>query len=342
MRNRTTGKFEKLSDELYLGRVKDRFGDTFLPEDIRFVNNNVIVVCKEHGEFTKNKHDFLRSKGCPVCARKKTTLEVWIKASHKKHNNKFDYSLVQELEGQKHVPIICPEHGIFYQNPIRHKSGANGCNVCSLREVGTKRRKTQEKILSEFAKVHGNNYDYSKVVYTDVKQKVDIICRTHGVFKQTPDNHLQGQGCLLCGFSSPFKKTGYIEKCRKTKGLSNFYILLCENTCEKFLKLGITNVSVERRYNKKNSMPYSYTKLAVVKGDAGLVWQLERDLLRLLVSEQHTPKLPFQGMTECVKFDLTVINDALDNLLHSDESNTVARKVKVELLKHFPCLAEVI
>jgi len=46
---------------------------------------------------------------------------------------------------------------------------------------------------------HNSFYDYSKVVYTRAKDKVDIICPIHGVFQQTPDSHYKS-GCNRCGF----------------------------------------------------------------------------------------------------------------------------------------------
>jgi len=48
--------------------------------------------------------------------------------------------------------------------------------------------------------VHDSSYDYSKVKYLKSSQKVKIICPKHGVFMQTPNNHLAGQGCMQCGF----------------------------------------------------------------------------------------------------------------------------------------------
>lgn len=46
--------------------------------------------------------------------------------------------------------------------------------------------------------IHDNEYDYSLVKYKNMVTKVDIICHTHGIFKQTPNNHLQGYKCKYC------------------------------------------------------------------------------------------------------------------------------------------------
>lgn len=46
--------------------------------------------------------------------------------------------------------------------------------------------------------IHGDVYDYSKVVYKNSTTKVIITCKIHGQFKQRPQNHLQKQGCPTC------------------------------------------------------------------------------------------------------------------------------------------------
>ena len=62
---------------------------------------------------------------------------------------------------------------------------------------------TQEQFISKAIKVHGNKYDYSKVVYINSKTKVSIRCTTHDiVFAQTPNNHMNGQGCPMCSKES--------------------------------------------------------------------------------------------------------------------------------------------
>jgi len=47
---------------------------------------------------------------------------------------------------------------------------------------------------------HGSRYNYNES-YHSMSTKLSIICKHHGVFKQTPNNHLRGQGCPVCGGS---------------------------------------------------------------------------------------------------------------------------------------------
>lgn len=50
--------------------------------------------------------------------------------------------------------------------------------------------------------VHDNRYDYSNSIYVDSKTKVKVSCAEHGLFEQTPANHLSGFGCKLCGLKN--------------------------------------------------------------------------------------------------------------------------------------------
>ena len=57
------------------------------------------------------------------------------------------------------------------------------------------RKKTKEEFIKEAIMVHGNKYDYSKVVYVNNNTKVEIVCPEHGSFWQRPNDHLKKNGC---------------------------------------------------------------------------------------------------------------------------------------------------
>jgi Zn finger protein HypA/HybF involved in hydrogenase expression len=60
-------------------------------------------------------------------------------------------------------------------------------------------RVTHEAFIAKCVELHGNNYDYSKVVYTVSTDKVIITCKIHGDFEQQANSHVRGNGCPLCG-----------------------------------------------------------------------------------------------------------------------------------------------
>jgi hypothetical protein len=65
---------------------------------------------------------------------------------------------------------------------------------------------TYAEFIANAKKVHGDVYDYSKSQYVDSKTKLEIICKLHGSFWQSPNTHTQGRGCKKCGTALAIKK----------------------------------------------------------------------------------------------------------------------------------------
>lgn len=65
-----------------------------------------------------------------------------------------------------------------------------------------------ENFLQKAKRVHGDDYDYSKVEYVNNKTKILVKCNKCGLeFEVRPDNHLNKKsGCPKCNKQSPFKK----------------------------------------------------------------------------------------------------------------------------------------
>lgn len=79
------------------------------------------------------------------------------------------------------------------------------------------RKLTQEQFITKAIAIHGDKYDYSKVVYVNNYTKVIIICPIHGEFLQQPSVHLNGNGCHKCSCDKikkilSFTKEKFIEK----------------------------------------------------------------------------------------------------------------------------------
>ena len=126
------------------------------------------------------------------------TTDIFIKRAKEIHGDTYDYSLVKYTNAKIKVKIICPVHGKFTQIPYNHLSG-KGCMECGYKENGRNRSITLEKFLEKAKLVHGDTYDYSKSKIENYKTKIEIICKVHGSFFQTPANHLSGKGCMECG-----------------------------------------------------------------------------------------------------------------------------------------------
>ena len=86
-------------------------------------------------------------------------------------------------------------------------------------------RLTLNEFVSRSKFKHRDQYDYSKVDYQGLYQKVIIICPEHGEFLQTPGNHLAGYKCKACAIT---KKTysEYIKQCKTKYGDKFDYSLI--------------------------------------------------------------------------------------------------------------------
>ena len=190
----------------------------------------VIIICKEHGEFEQTPSDHLTSKyGCRICSmsiRGETKMnnckEQFITNAIKIHGDRYDYSKSIYTGCENKLIIICKEHGEFEQQPNNHLYG-KGCPSCGRYNFINSRRSNLDEFLQKAVEMHKNLYDYSKVEYVNADTKVEIICKEHGIFYQTPSGHLQGKGCYNCkGKKITEKKTStqeeFIEKSKKIHG----------------------------------------------------------------------------------------------------------------------------
>lgn len=69
--------------------------------------------------------------------------------------------------------------------------------------------------ISKANKIYGDKYDYSKVNYINAKTKINIICKIHGEFEQTPSNHLRKHNCQKCAKNFKLDTIGFIEKAKE-------------------------------------------------------------------------------------------------------------------------------
>lgn len=131
---------------------------------------------------------------------KRKNTEQFISEARLVHGDKYDYSKVEYVNNTTKVCIICPIHGEFWQIPKQHLKGC-GCYKCANINNGKSYILPQNEVITRFHNIHNDKYDYSKVKYSNYHKKVCIVCPTHGEFWQTPSNHINGQGCPLCGIN---------------------------------------------------------------------------------------------------------------------------------------------
>jgi len=148
----------------------------------------------------------------------------FIKRARQAHRDKYDYSKVEYKRGKDKIIIICPEHGEFLQSPENHIYGCR-CPKCAKEINAEKKRiKYRKKFIEKAKEIHGDKYDYSKVEYKTVQDKVIIICPEHGEFLQAPNSHtssttkIGGCGCPDCGGRTKITTEEFIKRAKKVHG----------------------------------------------------------------------------------------------------------------------------
>lgn len=161
-------------------------------------HKKVKIICPKHGIFEQVACMHLTGRGCKKCfGNKRKSTDYFIENAKEKHNNKYDYSLVEYEHCEKVVKIICPIHGVFEQTPSHHLAGS-GCKKCGYNSSTKQKYLTQEEFINKSNMIHCNKYDYGLVDYKHSQIPVKIICPKHGVFEQIPNSHLLGCGCPQC------------------------------------------------------------------------------------------------------------------------------------------------
>lgn len=208
----------KLTTNDFIKRAKGIHGNKYDYSKVKYKNSStkVTLICPKHGKFEQRPNGHLAGYGCFNCGLEKTvnfnksTTNDFIKKAKDIHGNKYDYSKV-EYKGNKIKTFIeCSKHGIFKMKPNCHLNGY-GCPRCSGRG------KTTDDFIHEAKKIHNDEFDYSKVEYVSTYKKIIIICKKHGEFKQTPNQHLNGGRCPKCSESNGEKNVRLFLENNKIK-----------------------------------------------------------------------------------------------------------------------------
>lgn len=312
------------TDDLLTERTVRRVGD------VKGFHIPVLWECKlcSH-QWTSTPNNIInRQTNCPLCRlriirekNKQNTLstEDFVKRATRVHSNTYDYSHVSYVRSNRKVSIICSKHGEFKQTPNVHLGGS-GCPKCGDENNPHNATLKRDASLSFTKKAHAKHngvYDYSNVHYVNNRTKVDIICKKHGTFRQTPSKHLDGTGCPQCGAEQHkgHYTESYFAKYPSEKNKSGtLYLITIVHDQEIFLKIGITKrANVRDRLNQYKGM----TTIHVVSSQQRLydAFLLEQRVLSTLSDCRFVPTQQFAGHNECFMFsenNIQRIKDCID------------------------------
>jgi len=215
--------------ESFIEKAKEIHGNKYDYSKVNYINSytNVCIIChekdengNEHGEFWQTPANHLQGTGCKKCKREKQCLTI--SEIQEKSNEIYGNIYTVNKRDKKYVYFTCEKHGEQIKKLYPFLQGV-GCKECSMEKIKEKTRDTLDEFIEKAKKIHGDKYDYSKVLYDGSKTNVCIICPEHGEFYMMPNSLLSGQGCPKCGKKSTAKKLSltkeqFIKKAREIHG----------------------------------------------------------------------------------------------------------------------------
>lgn len=296
-----------------------------LVDSSEYVNSStpVQVLCATHGVFKITPASLLAGCGCPECA--KLAIGDALRMSNSEaiakvvatHGDRFTFDGFQYIRYSGDVTVGCKLHGNFTSPYSTLASGGHGCKQCLEDERSVKleliRSEYAEKFLIRADSVHNNLYDYSRVKYVAAKSPVEIICDKHGVFLQTPDDHLSGRGCPQCA------KTGF-----EPMSMGILYVFVAET----MLKVGITNKGVSKRLSRLNFGSDEVFKVAYTYSGMGSdVRASEKELLVYL--RTHYKQAPVScGFTETFSMLKSEFESIFEIVNNSATKNSLTKEIE--------------
>lgn len=221
----------KLTQEQFIEKCRAVHGDTYDYSQTVYTLSTakLTIICRTHGPFEQvaNCHTTGR-QGCPKCGvtkcsdSRRHTQETAIARLVELHGTSLDFSkTVYSGSNKDKITVTCPVHGDFQRKADAMLQGA-GCPKCGKAKSGKWRQGDTDKFVAAAIKVHGDRYDYSKVVYVNSVTPVKIVCKLHGEFEQKPTYHTSNAaGCPLCGIAraSKFKLVTFDEFVRQARAV---------------------------------------------------------------------------------------------------------------------------
>ena len=326
--NEKKSKTMKKNVNDFIKQARKIHGDKYDYSMVKYEGTHkpVCIICPEHGEFWQTPSLHLRTNGCKKCTssengdKRKLKKNDFIKKAKEIHGDKYDYTKIEYKDYYTPVTIICPVHGEFKQKPYLHVFG-QGCKKCGDERKNKGRTKSVETFIKESNTIHNNKYDYSKVEYVNNHTKVCIICHEkdangneHGEFWQTPNRHLNKNGCPKCKESKIEREISILfdnsgikyEKWKKFKWLGkqslDFYIPESN--------IAIECQGMQHFMASKNEKSY-YTKekiQEIQKRDENKKKLCEENGVKLLYYSNFSINFPYEVITDKNKL-LKIIKD---------------------------------
>ena len=205
---------KRLTQEEFIEKARAIHKDKYDYSLVEYVNNKkkVKIICPVHGVFEQRAQSHLEGKGCELCTDNTTTYKDYAEKLFKTFGDAYICKEETFINITSKAVFICKKHGEFIGRCDNVLNNKVPCEKCRIENI-------KNNFIKKAVKKYGDKFDYSDVVYVDRKTEVNIICKKHGVFTQTPENHLNGNDpCPLCREEKRKTTEQFIEEAKAIHG----------------------------------------------------------------------------------------------------------------------------
>ena len=202
-KTRSKGKFVEKARSIH--------GDKYDYSEVVYsgYKSRVTIICPVHGRFEQTPSKHVMGNGCMFCGqmrnghKSRTGTIEFIRRARERHGERYDYSLVEYLQCDTKVCIVCAVHGEFWQRPACHVRGY-GCERCSHEYRGAMMRSGFDEFLEAALKSHNGLYSYKQDSFRGMGSSVVVTCPEHGDWvASSACNHVKLKTkCPQCGRKS--------------------------------------------------------------------------------------------------------------------------------------------
>lgn len=181
---------KRLTHEEFISRLPKNVTDNFLIINEYTSAEDYIILEDKLGIRYHSKAHWLFSGRCPSIKTAENQTTAISIITDNLFNGKL--KVISEYNGDNERILVRDFDGVEYNTtPSNLKDGKFPIMQSAIN------KKSAFEIKARV--IHGDKYDYSKVSFDKLKEKVIIICPEHGEFLQTGVNHIgQKQGCHKC------------------------------------------------------------------------------------------------------------------------------------------------
>ena len=182
----------KMSQEDFLKRLKDKFGDKYdySKVDYQGQKKSVTLICPIHGEFTQRADEVLNLNGCPKCSGyySYTLEDVQMMA------NKHNISILNYINSKNPIHYRCNKCG--FESDVRLSTLKNNIFNCPECSRQLKNKKFLEKVYQR----------NPNIIVLEEYQKLEepVLCKCkvcNMEWRATPHNLMNGTSCPNCSTS---------------------------------------------------------------------------------------------------------------------------------------------